>query len=264
MPLDAQRRKDIFKLVPEGALVTRKWLKSKDLTGHAIDNLVKSQQLESVKNGVYKRSGSLTEWGDIIYFLQKRLNTDLVVGGLSSLELQKLAHYLPISDKRLIKLYGASNLPFWVNEQTNDIKFEKQNSSVLLGSIPDKDITETYNSFTKTISWKNTKEGLKISIPERAILEILNDVPNQISFEHAFELMQGMNTLSPRLLQKLLELCNNIKVRRLFFWFADQLNHPWLAKLDRDKISMGSGNRMIVKGGKLDKKYLITVPESYE
>lgn len=201
--------------------------------------------------------------GDIVYFLQKRLNTDLVVCGLSSLELQKLTNYLPISDKRLIKLYGASNLPSWINQQARDIEFEKRNFSTLLGSFPDKDITEMYNSLTKTISWKNTKDGLKISIPERTILEVLNDVPNQISFEHAFELMQGMNTLSPRLLQKLLELCNNIKVRSLFFWFADQLNYPWLAKLDCDKISMGSGNRMIVKGGKLDKKYLITVPESY-
>lgn len=264
MPLDAQRRKEVFRLVPEGALVTRRWLQSQDLNKHAIDNLVKSQQLESVKNGVYKRNGSLIEWGDVVYFLQQGLNTDLVIGGLSALELQKLAHYLPVSSKRLVKLYGTSNLPSWVNQQTKDAQFEKQGSSELLGSLPDMNLSAAYDSFTKTMTWKNTKEGLKIAIPERAILEVLNDVPSQISFEHAFELLQGMNTMSPKSLQKLLEICNNIKVRRLFFWFADRLNHPWLAKIDRTNISMGSGNRVIVKGGKLDKKYLITVPESNE
>lgn len=264
MPLDTQRRRDLFRLVPEGALVSRNWLKLRDLTSHAIDNLVKSQQLESVKNGVYKRNGTLTEWGDIIYFLQQGLNTDLVIGGLSALELQKLAHYLPVSDKRLVKLYGTSNLPSWVNQQSKDFQFEKRSFSELLGSAPDTNLSAEYDSFTKTMTWKSTKEGLKMSIPERAILEVLNDVPSQISFEHAFELLQGMNTMSPRSLQKLLEICNNIKVRRLFFWFAEQLNHPWLAKIDRTNINLGSGNRVIVKDGKLDKKYLITVPESYE
>lgn len=171
---------------------------------------------------------------------------------------------MPVSGKRSTKLYGTSNLPAWVNDLTKNVQFEKRSVLELLGSLPDPSMLTAYGHFTKTITWKNTNEGLKISLPERAILEVLNDVPDQISVEHAYELLQGMNTLSPRSLQKLLEICNNIKVRRLFFWFAEQLNHPWLSKIDRTNISMGSGNRVIVKGGKLDKKYLITVPKNNE
>jgi len=48
----------------------------------------------------------------------------------------------------------------------------------------------------------------------------------------------------------------------LFFWLADRQQYPWLQKIDRSNIDLGAGNRVIIKGGKLDKKYKITVPEN--
>lgn len=264
MALNSQRRKEVFRLVPEGSLVTRAWLQSHELSNHAIDNLLKSQQLETVKNGVYKREGSIVEWGDIVYFLQRRYITDLTIGGISALELQKLSHYLPLSNHRVLNLYGTDNLPAWVNTITDNARFQRHSLGDLLGQAATKDLTEQLNQYTKIFNWKDTKEGLIISTPERAILEVLNDVPGKISFEHADELMQGLNTLSPRSLQKLLEICDNVKVRRLFFWYAERQNHSWLVKINKDNINLGSGNRVIVKGGRLNKKYKITVPEMYE
>src|ERR1700749_3210005 len=108
MPIDSKRRKEVCRLVPQGSLVTRTWLRSNGLGSHAIDNLVKSQQLETVKNGVYKMEGSTVEWGDVVYFLQSRSKTDLTVGRISALDLQKLSHYLPLSDKRTWQLYGQT------------------------------------------------------------------------------------------------------------------------------------------------------------
>ncbi len=264
MPIDAGRRKEVFRLVPEGALVSRGWLQSHDISNHAIDNLLKSKQLSTVKNGVYKREGSIIEWGDVIYFLQWRYNTDFTIGGITALELQKLSHYLSFSNKRIVHLYGKDQLPSWISRVTDDTIFQKHNLSDLLGYATAPDLQDRFNQFTKTLTWKNTNEGLRISTPERAILEVLNEVPDKISFEHADELMQGLNTLSPRALQQLLEICNNFKVRRLFFWYAERHNHSWLTKLNRDKINLGSGNRVIVKGGHVNKKYQITVPDNYE
>ena len=101
--------------------------------------------------------------------------------------------------------------------------------------------------------------------PERAYLEILKDVPDTVSFEHADQLMQGLTTLSPRRLEKLLKKTQNVKVRRLFYWFAERHQYAWLKKLPDpyvlDDLGMGAGNRVLVKGGKLDTKYKITVPE---
>lgn len=46
------RRKLLEELVPEGLIISRKWLKEEtDLGNHAIDNLVKSQQLRLLWKG---------------------------------------------------------------------------------------------------------------------------------------------------------------------------------------------------------------------
>jgi hypothetical protein len=73
--------------------------------------------------------------------------------------------------------------------------------------------------------------------------------------------MGGLATLSPRRLQKLLEDCHSVKVKRLFFYFADRHRHAWLKRLDKKTINFGKGKRMLVKGGTLDRTYQITVPE---
>jgi hypothetical protein len=70
----------------------------------------------------------------------------------------------------------------------------------------------------------------------------------------------GLRTLSPRRLQTLLADCRSIKVKRLF-WFADRHQPAWLKQIDRTTVNLGTGKRMLVKGGEFDPTYLITVPE---
>jgi hypothetical protein len=77
-------------------------------------------------------------------------------------------------------------------------------------------------------------------------------------------LMEGLPNLSPRRLHQLLAACRSVKVKRLFLWFAARHNHAWLKSLDREGIDLGSGKRMIVRGGKLDTRYNITVPETLD
>ena len=76
--------------------------------------------------------------------------------------------------------------------------------------------------------------------------------------------MEGLTTLRPKLVQRLLEECKSIKVRRLFLLMAEYSNHDWFKELNVEKIDLGSGKRVIVKNGVLDKKYKITVPSQYE
>jgi hypothetical protein len=52
-----------------------------------------------------------------------------------------------------------------------------------------------------------------------------------------------------------------VKAKRLFFWLAERQGYAWFKKLDPDRFDLGHGKRVIVKGGRLDRKYLITVPE---
>ena len=103
-----------------------------------------------------------------------------------------------------------------------------------------------------------------MSAPERAVLELLDEVPERETFHQADVLMEGLRNLSPRKLQTLLVDCRSVKVKRLFLWFAERHNHAWLQKLDRKPIDLGSGKRMLVRGGKLDPKFNITVPENLD
>lgn len=103
-----------------------------------------------------------------------------------------------------------------------------------------------------------------MSTPERAILELLDEVPQRETFHQADVLMEGLRNLSPGRLQKLLVDCRSVKVKRLFFWFAERHNHAWLKRIDRSAIDLGQGKRMLIRGGRLDKKFNITVPKNFD
>jgi hypothetical protein len=45
---------------------------------------------------------------------------------------------------------------------------------------------------------------------------------------------------------------------------AEKHAHAWFKQLDLSKVSLGSGKRVLVPGGRLDPKYLITVPTAVE
>ncbi|HEY5749792.1 MAG TPA: type IV toxin-antitoxin system AbiEi family antitoxin domain-containing protein [Chryseolinea sp.] len=263
MPVNAERRKKLSELLPEGVITTPAWLMKNGIARPAIDNLVKSGSLTTLHHGVYVRGSVPLQWQAIVYSLQSILETNLVIGGLSSLEMQGLTHYLSFSEKRTIHLYGMEKMPTWLNTLLPDVTFRWHSEKDLLGRkkklLPAE--AKSLHAFVVEREWREGFANLQLSSPERALLEVLMDVPENISFEHADQLLQGMTSLSPRSLQELLESCGNIKVRRLFFWLSDRHNYAWLHKLDKTRIDFGSGNRMLIKGGKLDKKYKISVPE---
>jgi hypothetical protein len=60
---------------------------------------------------------------------------------------------------------------------------------------------------------------------------------------------------------ELLLACTSIKVKRLFFVFADHHNHAWRKHIDDTKINLGSGDRSLAVGGKLHPKYRIMIPK---
>lgn len=259
MAVNVIRRKELYEIMPEGLITTHKWLMDNNLSRHAIDNLVKSNQLESISKGVYVRNTTKITWQSVVFSLQSILKTDLVVGGLTALEMQGLSHYLSLSENKIVHLFGNDVLPAWVKNLDLNVKFVRHTTNSLFPKSPEE--KKQIHLFTLERDWDNENRKLILSSPERAFLEVVSDVPQKTTFEHADQLMQGLITLSPRNLQKVLESCQNVKVKRLFFWFADRQNYTWWEKIKKENITLGSGNRMIVKGGKLDTKYKITVPE---
>ncbi len=257
MFVNADMRADLAKLVPYGLLAARSWLMDKGLTRHGLDNLVKSGQLVSLAPGVYKRPEAPLKWQGVASSLQ-RMGADLVVGGISALELQGHAHYLSLSSRRTVHLYGYDPLPTWANKLALEETFKWHGNARLWGAENKKALQ---SDFTVDLPWGDQSAALKVSSSERAICEVLVDVPEKLSFEHAEQLMQGLATLSPRRLDEVLHRLKHVKAKRLFFWLAERQGHAWFKKLDPDRFDLGHGKRVLAKGGKLDRKYLITVPE---
>lgn len=208
--------------MPEGVIASRNWLKQEaGISTHALDNLVKSEQLRLLWRGKYTRGKIAPNWQSVVHTLQQIVQTDFIVGGLSALQLKGFSHYLPNSNNVKVHLYGNDKLPVWANELVNNVVFVNHSRGRLFSEMDDS-LSDDYST---TIPWRDNLEELKICTPERACLEMLNMVPHSLSFEHADQLVQGMTSLSPRALQSLLEMCSNIKVKRLFLWMARRHNY---------------------------------------
>lgn len=269
-------------LVPYGLLATRKWLKKQGLQRHTLDNWLKSEQLESIAQGVYTQPDTKLTWEGIVCSLQ-RMGISLTPGGLTALQFNGHSHYLELTSKNTIHLYGTDKMPAWVNQINANIHFIHHNDrqlspgGYLVGHPYNAKLEKLYSNDplenglkTNYPWWGENDWPLTMSTTELAWFEVLLDVPEKISFDHADQIMQSLANLSPRRLNKLMDRCKNFKVLRLFLWFAERHKHAWFKKIDTEKFTiesgkLGSGKRMLAKNGKLDTKYLITVPkEMYE
>ena len=175
------------------------------------------------------------------------------VGAKTALQLQGYAHYLPMGKGGDVSLFGGpgTRLPAWFRQYDWGVAL-RYTTTKLFADEPNAGLTnKELAAYTMTMS-----------APERAIMEVLYLVPAEESFEEAGLLMEGLTTLRPRLVQSLLEQCRSVKVKRLFMFLAESHNHAWVKKLDLSTVDFGKGKRMIVKGGRLDAKYNITVPDT--
>ena len=75
-----------------------------------------------------------------------------------------------------------------------------------------------------------------------------------------FETFRLLKYYDGKLNQRLLEEYRPVKVKRLFLFMAEKARHAWFEALDLDRIDLGSGKRVIAKGGVYNKKYQITIP----
>ena len=256
--------------LPEGFLADAAWLERRGYSSSLRSQYVKSGWLNQPARRVYRRSHGPLTWEQVVTSLQVLLDYPVTVGGRTALEGLGLGHYLS-GTVREVHLYGPTRPPAWLDELPVDTKFRWHNSRRLFPNeeVPERNIDlPDYSEIRSNllpgpfmvqhggrVTWP-----MRYSTPERAILEWLDELPDHESFHQVDAIMEGLANLRPGQLQKLLEDCASVKVKRLFFFFADRHRHAWLPKLDKSLIDLGSGKRVLVKGGKLDSTYHITVP----
>lgn len=261
--------------LPEGLLVDAAWLTRRGYSTSLRSQYVTAGRLEQPARRVYRRPRGSITWQQVVISLQMMMAYPLLIGGRTALDLHGFAHYIP-DDIREVHLYGPKPPPTWLNTLPLDKRFvyhsdrrlfQKSAVGRTAGKGHAKLMRETTDAEAPASAsfavqkWGQWDWSIALSPPERAILELLDELPKRESFEVADKYMQGLSNLSPRRLQDLLVECHNIKVKRLFFFFADRHKHAWLKHLRKEAVDLGTGKRMLVKGGRLDPRYQITVPE---
>ena len=273
----------LHRLLPEGLVADAAWFTRMGYPSSLRSRYLASGWLEPVTRGVFRRplhkpgleEAAPLRWQHVVVSLQLVLERPIVVGGRTALELDGFSHYASSGGPREIHLYGDEGAPGWLGKLPIATPFVFHNarklfraepiSAALAGlmSVMGGDGPSQHAPIHGSLTWRYFGDGdwpMVLSTPERAVLELLDELPGEETFHQADMLMEGLVSLGPQRMSRLLGECRSVKVRRLFLWFAERHGHAWLERLDREGIDLGKGKRMLVRGGKLDPKYLITVP----
>lgn len=261
------------KSLPEGLLVDASWLEREGYSRALRSQYVSAGWLEQPTRGVFRRPRGSVSWEQVVISLQTLLGRTVSIGGRTALELQGYAHYLSHSQKA-VHLYSEDKLPSWLHKLPLEQRFVTHNRLRLFpsASLPPGGITLDsapsengghLDQGLRIINWGQWNWPLVVSTPERACLELLDELPHHETFHMADVMMEGLANLSPRRIQVLLETVQSVKVKRLFFFFAQRHGHKWLGRIEKDKIDLGHGKRVLVRGGTLDPTFLITIPKEF-
>ena len=265
-----QRLKHLLNRVPPGFIVDSAWLRAQGSDPQAIHHYVEHGWLERVVRGVYRRplpasarEAPGTEWQVALVSLQWIMNCHVHLGGATALALAGLTHYVTLGPESSAHVYGE--VPAWLRRLPAGAQFVVH-SRTLFGVDPtglieaDRDGPSDGPETTPGPTVAVWRWPIKASSPERAILEAIDELPNRASFHNLDMIFEGLVSLRPTQLDALLAICRSVKVRRLFFVFADRHRHAWRKYLDTSNIDFGSGPRALVTGGKLHPTYRIYVP----
>ena len=267
--------------MPPGLLAPASWLDEHGYYRQLLSHYVSSGWLESPAHGVYRRPGLPLKWQHVVASLTLTSALPLHIGGATALVHAGFGHYARMSGEQTIRLYGPSGLPAWVHALPLLEKFQIRPDAAF-GSLPvprvwvsrggARDVTARNaegasmdeaalaQSGLRMTRWGESDWPLVYSTDERAILEMLGDVPRSESVYDAHVMLQGMVNVRPAAMSMLLRHCASIKAKRLFLALASRHHHAWFDKLDLDGVDLGSGKRALFAKGKLDVTYQITLP----
>lgn len=262
--------------LPAGLLASAAWLDAHGYYRQLLGHYVSGGWLESPARGVYRRPGPPLKWQHVVASLLLTEKLPLHIGGSTALEHAGFGHYARLRGAETIKLFGPSGLPAWARALPLSEEFVVRNDAMFRAlpvprvSLDDDGLPiangqrvgeETLGaSGLRVERWGESDWPLVYSTEERAILEMLQDVPDRESIYQAQVMLQGLANIRPARMSALLHHCGSIKVKRLFLALAERQRHAWFDHLDLRGVDLGKGKRALFPGGKLDPKYQISLP----
>lgn len=257
-----------------GQLVDSAWLQAQSISRPSVHAYVKNGWLERVAPRVYRRPGAApalpVRWDAAILSAQSLRPSTFYVGGATALDLLGRSHYLRLGGNATVHLYDPEGTaPSWLPRLPVNATFAVHTRALFADAILGVEwrrydlgtgrLGAAVSEPSRTNPWDHF---LRMAGEERATIEMLDQVPNEVGFDHADETFQGLSNLRPRLVTRLLVSCRSVRAKRLFLFYAERHGHAWLKHVDREAVDLGTGKRQLAPGGKFDARYQITVPAS--
>jgi hypothetical protein len=244
--------------------VSSRWLRANGYPSNLVARYTAGGWLQSPTRGVYLRKGGTPTWDGLLHSLQALEQLSIHAGGRFTLARHGHEHFLRLGEPAMLTLYGTARLPPWARTLPLPERVQACGRGpfgwppLAFGTdIPE----ETLNAQgLERVTDGQSAGAIVLSMPERAILELCDEPPNADLVHEVDALMQGLATLRPKLVSVLLQHCRSVKAKRLFMALAERHHHAWLAHVSLEGVDFGRGKRMLVSGGKLNTKYLITLP----
>ena len=241
----------LLKQWPKGTVATAPWLRTHGVSRQLARRYVATGWMQTLGHGAFVRAEDVVDWLGGLYAIQQQ-GLSVYAGADTALSLQGLGHFLPLGGKAEVHLFSErrERLPAWFSGHEWDVRIRHDCPCLFEAPAPE--------------GFSEVRRGdfpVRVSAPERAILEVMHLATTNAAIDHVIDLMSSLTTLRPQVLQPLLEGCRSVKVKRLFLWAAAESGHEWLSRLAVERVDLGAGKRALYRGGRFDAKYRITVPK---
>lgn len=240
--------KTLLAQLPRGEPFSTADLQARGVNAFRASALGRSGWLTHLARGVYMLPGDTLTRDGALAFLSRQM-PGLHVGGKTALAWRGVRQNLGFAET--LALWGSKpqRLPEWFTQ-----RFATQYQATQLF---DAQLPTGYG----LQSLPAGRADVLVSVPERALLELLSDVGKSQSkgqsLSEARELTEGLPNLREAVLDELLLHVTRIKVIRIATVLAQELQLPWAHLAQAHSLRMGGGQRWIAvskSGERLDLK----------
>ena len=224
----------LYTRLPSGSPITSAQLAKLGISADLAVHYARSGWLKRLGRGVYCRPSEPLSLHPSLIVLERQI-AGLHVGGKSALEWYGVRQY--VSQQAVLNLYGwaTARLPDWFGKHFPSAYHRKRL------------FNEKTDQMLGVGRFESRDSAPLVSTPERALLELLDEVGVRQPLQEAREIAEGTYSLRAEVLLDLLKRCTSIKTVRLCLHLGRQLSLPWVGKLDEAALPKGSGRPWISK-----------------
>ncbi|WP_052370779.1 type IV toxin-antitoxin system AbiEi family antitoxin domain-containing protein [Chromobacterium haemolyticum] len=176
--------------------------------------LVKLGWLYRLSVGAYLLTGDAPSPEGTIAYLSRRIS-GLHVGGKTALDWQGVRHNVMFRER--LVLWGQAHYPFpaWIRNVT---LYDYQTTRLFDDGVP-------YGKWLKPVPGRHP--DVMVSLPERALVELVSQLGRGQSLEEVRNLMLTMRNLRRTILDEMLEHCTKVTVVRMVCKLRRESGYDW-------------------------------------